>query len=298
MEYLLRSMLFVPAINRRYLDKAVASRADALILDVEDSVLKEHKQEARENIVEYFSAGKFKGRQIFIRLNNHERDDFWLDLETLAFDDLLGYMLPKIRDAADVKKIDRAVADMEVRHGFPRGKFVFAPLIENASAVANANEIALASPRLVALCFGGEDYLDSMRSPYSHLRSALEYPRNVVAVAARAAGLAPVDTPYLDIADKDGFREEERELYKYGYAGCLVLHPDQVGLANEVFSPTAEEIRHAEGVVAAIAAARAEGQMIAMYEGAAIGPPMRKLSKKVLAMRDMIERYAVKPEEN
>lgn len=294
MQYLLRSPLFVPAINRRYLDKAVASRADALILDVEDSVLKDHKQEARENLVEYFSAGKFKGRQVFIRLNFHETGDFGLDLETLAFDDLLGYMLPKVRNAADVRTIDRAVTDMEVRHGFPRGKFALVPLIENASAVANANEIAFASARLIALCFGGEDYLDSMHSVCSHFRTALEYPRNVVAVAARAAGLAPVDTPYLNIADKEGFYGEEREMYKYGYAGCLLLHPDQIDLANEAFSPTQEEIERAEGVVTAIAKAREQGLMIAMYEGEAIGPPMRKMAKKILAMRDLIDKLAIK----
>lgn len=294
MDYLLRSLMYVPAINRRYLDKALSSDADALILDIEDSVSKEHKKEARENIVEYFAQGKFRGRQVLIRLNYHESDSFQIDLETLAFDDQLGYVLPKIRDAADVMKIDRAVSDMETRHGFPRGKFVFAPLLENASAIANAKEIAHASPRLIALLFGGEDYLENMGCVSNHYAPALDYPRNVVAVAARSADLIPIDTPYLAIEDLEGFRKEELAMYRRGFGGCQLLSPRQINVANEVFAPTLEEIEHAEGIARAIEEARELGMMTARYEDSAIGPPMQKLAKRILAKRDLIARANAK----
>lgn len=283
--------MFVPASNRRYLDKALESAADALILDVEDSVPKEHKQEAREILVEYFAQGKFFGRQVFIRVNPLESDEFALDLETLAFDDLLGFVPSKIRRAEDVQAIDAEITDLEIRHGLQRGKFVLAPLIENASAIANVYAIAHSSSRLVALFFGGEDYLDSMHSVYSHLKTAFAFPRNMLAIAARSAGLIPVDTPYLDLNDFQGFLSEERESYQIGFGGCLLINPKQIDLANRVFSPTPEEIAHAEGVIAAIAEAKKHGAAVAIYNGVTVGPPMIKSAKKALKARDLIERF-------
>jgi len=292
-KYLLRSPMFVPAFNRRYLDKAISSNADALILDVEDSVPQEHKQEAREILIDYFAQGNFKGRQVFIRINSLNTEDFAADLEALAFNDLSGYVPPKIRNAEELRRVDEAVGETERRYGFPQGKFVLAPLVENAEAIANINEIARASERLIALCFGGEDYLDSMSSVYTHLKTAFEYPRNRIAVAARSAGLLPIDTPYLEINDAEGFVAEEREAYKIGFAGCLLLNPKQIESARQAFSPSREEIEHAEGVIAAIEEARTRGTGMAVYEGVAIGPPMKKLAYKVLEQRDLIVQRSV-----
>lgn len=293
-EYLLRSPMFVPAFNRRYIDKAILSSADALILDVEDSVPDENKPEAREILAEYFARGVFRDRQVFIRVNATTTPFFEDDLKKLTFDDLDGFVTPKVRDAQDIKTISARLDEIEHEHGFERGKFVLAPLIESATAIMNVSEIAFASDRLIALCFGGEDYLDSMRSVYTHLTPAFVYPRNALAVAARAAGLLPIDTPYMALGDPDGFMEEEGEMYKMGFAGCLLLNPKQIELAHRAFSPTDAEIKYAEGVVAAIEEAKTRGTGMAVFEGVAVGPPMRKLALKVLEQRDLIERLAVK----
>ncbi|MDO4585850.1 MAG: CoA ester lyase [Planctomycetia bacterium] len=293
-EFLLRSPMFVPAFNRRYIDKAILSDADALILDVEDSVPLENKQEAREILADYFSRGVFRDRQVFIRINALETSDFVADMEQLVFEDLDGYMPPKIHCAQDLVLVDNQLTLIERKHGYPNGKFVLAPLIESAAAIVHINEIAHASSRLIALCFGGEDYLDSMQSAYTHLTPAFIYPRNAIAIAARSAGLLPIDTPYLEISDAEGFMEEEREMYKMGFAGCLLLNPKQIELAHQAFSPLPEEIEHAEGVVAAIEEAMTRGTGMAVFKGIAIGPPMRKLALKVLAQRDLIQRLAVK----
>ena len=282
--------MFVPAYNRHYIDHALTTRADALILDVEDSVPDANKQQAREILADYFSRGVFHGRVVFIRINAVGTPHFDRDMDQLVFDDLCGYMPAKIRSADEIVLIDRRLSLQEQKQGLAPGKFALMPLIENAAAVTGIREIASASRRLIALCFGAEDYLDSMHGVYSRSAEGLAYPRSVIAAAARAEGLLPIDTPYLEIRDTDGFLQTEREMYRLGFAGCLLLTPKQIEPAHAVFSPSEEEIRHAENVIAAVEETMTRGTGIAVLDGLVVGPPLRKLAAKVLALRDRIQR--------
>lgn len=280
----LRSFMFLPAHNTKFLDKAITCAADAVILDLEDGVPHFKRPEARANIVSYTKQGLLAARKnIFIRVNPMDTDDFVADMEELTLDAVDGFMPSKIDSADDIEFLDRLLCFLERRKHLPVGKFKLAPLIETTRSVENIREIAQASRRLVALCLGGEDYLNDLGSVFTYQQSALAYPRARLVNAARANGLLPIDTPYLDIKDVEGFRENETLAYRNGFAGCLILSPRQIEAANEAFSPTAEKIELSRRVIATVREASESGTSnVAMLDGTMVGPPMLKRAETVL----------------
>ena len=156
-------------------------------------------------------------------------------------------------------------------------------MIETTKAVDNVSEIAKASSRLVALCFGGEDYLNDLGSVFTYQESAFVYPRAILVNAARANGLLPIDTPYLDIKDIDGFKEHCVIAYKNGFAGGLILSPRQIEAANTAYTPDEEKVNLSKRVIDAVRQANEEGVSgVAMLDGTMVGPPMRKRAETVL----------------
>lgn len=288
---LLRSFMFLPAYNRKFIDKALGSEADALILDLEDSVPNGQRQEARDNIIEYAERGAFSGHKIFIRINNLGTKDFVEDVFQVCVNGITGFMPSKIEYDEDIIFIDKLLEIMEIKNGIKVGTFKLAPLIETAKAVANINKIAGASKRLVALCFGGEDYINDIGSTYTYQETAFIMPRSMVVNAARANGLLPIDTPFLNINDIEGFQKNELEAYKNGFAGCLLLNPKQIDIANRVFSPSEDEILFSKKIIGAIEEAKESKKMgVAMLDGTMIGPPMRKRAEAVLSLCDIIDK--------
>ncbi len=280
----LRSFMFLPAHNRKFLDKAITSEADAVILDMEDGVPINKRQDARRNIIEYCEKGLLKQRKnLFIRINPIETDEFIQDIEELTLADVDGFMPSKIDTAKDVEFLDRLLDLLERKKKLPSGKFKLAPLIETTKSLDNVSEIAKASPRLVALCLGGEDYLNDLGSVFTYQQSALAYPRAILVNAARANGLLPIDTPYLDIRDVEGFQANETLAYKNGFAGCLILSPRQIAAANAAFTPDEEKIALSRRVIAAVREANEAGVSgVAMLDGTMVGPPMRKRAETVM----------------
>lgn len=288
-DFLLRSMLFVPAYNTRFIDKALMGDADAIILDMEDSIPPELRQEARNTITGYFDRGAFKGKNIFIRINDLESKDFLEDIRQLVFEDLTGYMPSKIESEDDIKFLDKLLSLIEMERGWEKGKFLLTPLIESVSAIYRVNEIALASSRMLALCFGGEDYLNDLGSTYTHFEKAFLMPRSNIVNAARMAGIYPIDTPYLQLNDMEGYVREETEMYRMGFAGHLLINPKQIEAANECFSPSEEEIIFSKEIMEGAELARKEkASGISVHNGVMIGPPMLKRAKTVLKQNELI----------
>lgn len=291
MDILLRSFMFVPAYNRKFIEKALESDADAIILDMEDSVPEDKRTDARKMILEYGKKGMLQKKKVFIRINEMESMDFVSDVSELVIDGITGFMPSKIYCADDIIFMDRLLSFMERHNGLEAGKLLLAPLIETTSALAEVQKIAFASPRLVALCFGGEDYLNDLGSVYTYQASALVVPRALIANAARSAGLLPIDTPYIDIADIAGFEKAERQAYENGYAGCLVLNPKQIEAANRAFMPDPDKIAYSEKVIKAVQESEKEkGSSVAMLDGAMVGPPMRKRAEIVIKQMEMIQK--------
>ncbi len=287
---LLRSFMFLPAYNRKFIEKALQSDADALILDLEDAVPPVYRQEARNNIIEYSRNGKFVGKKIFIRINEIGTKDFAKDIDQMILEGITGFMPSKISDAGDIYFLDRLLSMQEVKCDLEKGTFLLAPLIETAKAVLNAYEIAKASSRMVAICLGGEDYLNDLGSTYTYHTPAFSYPRATIVNAARAAQILPIDTPYLNINDLEGFRTAEKEAYKNGFSGCLLLNPKQIEVANTVFSPDEDEIEYSQNLIKVFEDTMGKQDIgIAMYRGVMIGPPMLKRARYVVNQRKLIE---------
>ena len=290
MNYLLRSMLFVPAYNEKFLDKAVHCDADAIIFDLEDAVPKVKRPEARKVLKQYLEKGVFRGKQLFIRVNELGTDDLPEDLKVITDDQITGVVVPKINNAGNIKAYEALLEVCEIREKLEKGSLKLLPLIETAEAVLHVNKIAAASDRNIALLFGGEDYLDSVSGKNDCPRRAFEMPRTMVILAARTHGLLPIDTPYLDIKNEEGFMEEEHLALSMGFAGCLLVNPIQIPWCNQVFSPSEEEISKAEAMITAVNKVHEEGGSIALLNGKMIGPPMLKRALKVLEVAEMIKK--------
>lgn len=286
---LLRSFMFLPAYNERFIEKAVAGNADAIILDMEDSVPKNKRAEAREIIKECHKKGMFSDKKTFIRINTSDSEDFVWDLSTLCLEDIDGFMPSKIESADDIKFLNKLLSFLEIQKGFRNEKFLLAPLIETTKALENVNEIAKSSERLVALCLGGEDYLNDLGSVYTYQETALVIPRAMVVNAARANGLLPIDTPYLRIADIEGLEEHSILSYRNGFAGALLVNPKQIDVVNKSYMPDEKKYEVSRAILEACEDAEKRGESIVMYDGAMVGPPMRKRAEAVVRQIKLIE---------
>ena len=282
-DMLFRSLMFLPAHNTKFIDKALAGDADAIILDMEDAVPATRKAEARAVIADYSRRGLLAQKKVFIRINHIGTKEFVDDFSELILPGVYGLMPAKIFTAEDIVFIDKLLSFFEVKNGLPEGGIALAPLIETTAAVENVAKIAPASKRLVALCFGAEDFLNDLGSTYIYQESALVVPRANVVNAARMNGLLPIDTPYLNIRDIEGFTADCRQAFKNGFAGRLLLNPRQVEAANEAFLPDGEQVARARRVIEAVEEANKTGVSGgAMLDGGMVGPPMLKRARTIM----------------
>lgn len=294
MSYLLRSMLFIPGNNEKFIMKAATCEADAIIFDLEDSVPPSEESKARILLRQYLETDMFEGKQIFLRVNELETESLLRDMELLGIGKIMGIVSPKVCSVADINRFEALLMEQEVRNGFPIGKFKLLPLIETAAAVVNVQKIAGGSKRIIALLLGGEDYLDSVWGEHLEPPQALETARSMVVMAARMNGILPIDTPYLDLKNEVGFVAEETKSHALGFAGILLVTPNQIPWAHCCYSPTREEVEHAEAVLNAVREAQKAGGSIAKLNGKMIGPPMRKRAEKVLMLEELIRNKAGK----
>lgn len=288
MKYLLRSMLFVPAYNEKFIEKAMACDADAIIFDLEDSVPWTKKEEARGVLKTYLEQGDFQGKQLFLRVNELGTEDLTEDLKLITGQCLCGIVTPKINSASDIEVFSRLLEECENREGLDVGTLKLLPLIETAEAVLNVQSIAGSSERMIALLFGGEDYLDSVSGQHEYPPQAFDVPRAMIVMAARMHHLLPIDTPYLDLKNEEGFMQEEGHSYAMGFAGILLVNPKQIPWANRCFRPSDAEVNQAEAILGAVEKAKQEGGSIAILDGKMIGPPMLKRANKVLELYRLI----------
>lgn len=285
----LRTMTFVPGYMKKFLDKAVGFHSDALILDLEDSVPEAYKQDSRVNIREYLEKGAFS-QQIYIRTNAIDTGMLMEDLKYTMHENTTGFMFSKSVDEKDIDYFDKLLTQLERDYGFPEGKFKMCPLIETGSAVIRAYQIAKASKRVVALAFGGEDYLTDLDGLHKEHGTSLLVPRSLIVIAARSAKIEAIDTPYLDIRDTGGFKKEVTLARELGFSGALIIHPTQIDIANEAFTPSDEEIEEAKRIIEAVNESKKKGLAVTLLDGKLIGPPMRTRAFNVINKLERIKR--------
>lgn len=278
MSHLYRSILFVPGSRPDRFAKAEASGADAVVFDLEDSVPDAGKDAARKAVAEYLATPRAAGARI-VRINAASTPVFQDDLDWLAdVPSLDGVMLPKAEDAWAIDRIAAAAPSLMV-----------IPLIETARGVLNAFAITGAKPTMPAFAFGGEDLTAQIGIERTIGGEELLLARSQVVLAAAAAGAAAIDGVLIDILNDELLRRDARRARALGFAGKLAIHPSQVPVINDVFSPTADEIAEAERIVAAYDEAIARGEGVTRLDDRMIDAPVVMRARKVVDLARRIK---------
>ncbi len=302
-----RCQLFGPGSRPALFEKMAASAADVINLDLEDSVALSDKASARENIITAINTLNWGTKTLSVRINGLDTP-FWyrdvVDLLEQAGDRLDQIMIPKVGCAADVYAVDALVTSIERATG--RSKAIsFEVIIESAAGIAHVEEIAASSPRLQAMSLGAADFAASMgmqttgiggtQQAYYMLHQGAQYwgdpwhwATAAIVAACRTHGVLPVDGPYGDFSDDEGFRAQARRAATLGMVGKWAIHPKQIALANEVFTPSAAAVGEAREILAAMAAAKDRGEGATVYKGRLVDIASIKQAEVIVKQAELI----------
>jgi len=256
----LRSALYMPASNQRAMDKARNLPADAIVFDLEDAVAPDSKAEARTAVVAQLAAGGYGARQIVVRCNGLATPWGRDDLMALAASDVSVICLPKVENDTELDAVSTVLAEAG------RSDVALWAMLETPAGIARAGSIAL-HRAVSVLVMGTTDLAAELRIPQRVDRLGLQFALSQAVLAARQAGIAVLDGVYLDLNDQEGFHAVCEQGRALGFDGKTLIHPKQLEDANAVFGPSAEAVRWAERVLAAWAAAEAEGKGLAVLDG-------------------------------
>jgi citrate lyase subunit beta/citryl-CoA lyase len=281
-------MLFVPADSERKLAKAQTVPADALILDLEDSVDAARKESARELAAEFMrDRSAIQARSLWIRINAVGERNFAADVWAAVRAEADGVVLPKPRSVADVHTLAEQLDALEARMNRAIGVTKILPIAtETPGSVLALRDYASAGPRLAALTWGAEDLSAALGAAtavdeHGAWLPPYELARSLCLFAAAAAGVPAIDTVQTDVRDLDRLRRSALAAQRDGFAGKLAIHPDQVAVLNQAFQPTAEAIAEARAVVTAFAGAKGAG--VVAYGGKMLDRPHLNRARRVLA---------------
>ena len=283
-DYLMRSMMFVPAHNERLMNSATKCEADVLLLDIEDSVQpRENKQVARDKIKEYVSQGRFANSRVFPRVNDRESGELLQDVYQLTIPGVEGFMYPKSQKGEDVYFFGKLLETIEYEKRIPVGTFKIIPLIETTGAVMNIQEICTACPnRVVAVAFGCEDFVTDLGGEHDLEGTSIFTARAMIAMGAKANGIVPIDTVHIKVHDLEDLEKNLVLSKKLGFEGMLVLNPKELPLCHKYYSPTQEEVEWAEEMLRLSEEAVAQGKGVAVKDNKFIGPPMVKMARNII----------------
>jgi citrate lyase subunit beta / citryl-CoA lyase len=275
-----RSYLFVPATSGRKIDKAYASAADAIILDLEDAVAVSEKPAARAAIATIVPTSP--ARPTWIRINATGTDFCFADLQACVRPGVAGLILPKVESAEQVRMVDWVLANVEKAQGVAHRSIALMGIVETALGLRRLDEIASSSPRLQRLMFGAVDLAADLGIGMDDATTAAA--RFAIACASRAGGLdAPVDTAYVEIANVEGLRATTQRAASLGYTAKACIHPSQIEIVNEVFTPSASELDWARRVVETFEAAERDGLAAVKLDGQMLDYPVVEKARRLLA---------------
>jgi citrate lyase subunit beta/citryl-CoA lyase len=292
----IRSLLAVPATRRKMVEKALASDADAVFLDLEDAVAPDSKAAARGDVVSVLEELDWHGRSALFRANALDTPYFYRDLIEVveeAGNSLDAVLVPKVNRSEDLHAVSMLLSQLELAMELDRSKIKLEAQIESAEGLTNVDSIASATSRLEALHFGPGDFAASVSMPQTSIGVMDEwdeaypghrfhYAMQRIVVAARAAGLRVLDGPVADYRDEEGLRRSCLIARSLGFDGKWCIHPAQIGIVNEVFSPTQREVGWARKVVSAYEEANAEGSGSVSVDGHMVDAASIKLALNTL----------------
>jgi len=302
-----RCQLCGPGSRPAIFEKMAASAADVINLDLEDSVAPDDKDAARANVIEAIGDIDWGGKWLSVRINGLDTPYWYRDVVDLleqAPDRLDQIMIPKVGCAGDLYAVDALVTAVERARGRVK-PIAFEVIIESAAGIAHVEEIAAASPRLQAMSLGAADFAASMgmqttgiggtqESYYMlhdgrrHWSDPWHWAQAVIVAACRTHGVLPVDGPFGDFSDDEGFRAQARRSATLGMVGKWAIHPRQVALANEVFTPSATAVAEAREILAAMEAAKAKGEGATVYKGRLVDIASIKQAEVIVRQAEMI----------
>lgn len=290
----LRSVLYVPGNKPDWMRKAPRYGADALILDLEDSVPDEQKVEARQVVRGLLEELGGAGQTLFVRVNRLETGLTGEDLEAITCRYLYGVLLPKVQVPEEVVEVDILLKFFERKAGMPPGSVCIEPSLETAQGVRRAYDIAMASERVAHMGGSGGKGGDTARSiGFQWTPEGLEtlFLKSKVLVDARAAGIQyPLSGGWMDISNLDGLRNLARQLKQLGYTGMHLIHPSHVPVVNQVFTPSQEEMAHWRGLIRAMEERRAQGSAAVTYDGDMVDVAHEATAR---AMLEMVARWGL-----
>ncbi|WP_417253290.1 L-malyl-CoA/beta-methylmalyl-CoA lyase [Celeribacter sp.] len=302
-----RCQLFGPGSNTKLFPKMAASAADVINLDLEDSVAPSDKDVARANIIEAINTIDWGKKTLAVRINSLDTPYWYRDVVDLleqASERLDQIMIPKVGCAEDVYAVDALVTAIEAAKGRQK-KINFEVIIESAAGIAHVEEIAKSSPRLVAMSLGAADFAASMgmqttgiggtqenyymlHGDTRHYSDPWHWAQTAIVAACRTHGVLPVDGPFGDFSDDEGFRAQARRSATLGMVGKWAIHPKQIALANEVFTPSDEAVAEAREILAAMEQAKANGEGATVYKGRLVDIASIKQAEVIVAQAELI----------
>jgi len=276
----MRSKLFVPATRPELFSKALNSAADAICFDLEDAVPATRKSEARSNLDTFLNSPPVTHKQLLVRVNSASSNDFLLDLQAIVKPGLYAIALPKVESVDEIRCTAELLSKIEQERGI-QSPIALLITIESPRGLRRAYELATASPRICGLQLGFADLLEPLGISSLHSQTRQQI-RLMLRLAAAEADLDCYEAAYPMLRDHAGFLAQLTDARALGFAGASCIHPDQIAVANQVFSPTAEEIDYANFVLAAVDEASRSGNAVAVLNGKMIDAPFVLRAKAIL----------------
>ena len=308
-----RCQLFGPGSRTQLFEKMAGSAADVINLDLEDSVAPDDKEQARRNVIQAIGDIDWGNKTLSVRINGLDTP-FWyrdvVDLLEQASERLDSIMIPKVGNAADIYAVDALVTAAERAKGRTK-PIAFEVIIESAAGISHVEEIAAASPRLQAMSLGAADFAASMGMATTGIGGTQEnyymahagqkywadpwhWAQAAIVAACRTHGVLPVDGPFGDFSDQEGFRAQALRSATLGMVGKWAIHPSQVALANEIFSPGEKAVAEAREILAAMDEAQRSGAGAAVYKGRLVDIASIRQAQVIVRQAELIAAEATR----
>ena len=283
-----RSYLFAPGNHERRVEKALGLGADVVILDLEDAVAISEKKSTRELINKTLEQPR--NCAVFVRVNAYDTEFCYGDICSIVSENLDGIVLPKLESLEDLRSIDWLLGNLEQERGLPNGSIDLMPIIETAVGLVNIREIARADTRVKRLAFGGGDYTRDLGMEWTLKEDELLPVRSEMVLASRFGKLEPpVDTVFIHIKEHDAFRSSCSTILGLGFQGKMCIHPDQVPVTNETFTPDPEEVKWSQRVIDEFAKAEKAGIASIQVDGYFVDYPIVEKAQRTVDIATLLE---------
>ncbi|WP_125565219.1 citrate (pro-3S)-lyase subunit beta [Companilactobacillus insicii] len=283
-ERLRRTMMFVPGNNSGMVKDAGIYGADSIMFDLEDSVSMDQKDAARILVYEALQTQDYGNAELVVRVNGIDTPFFRSDVFAMVKAGIEVIRLPKVESAQMMKDLVSTIEEAEKKFGIKVGTTHVMAAIESARGVMKCLEIAESSDRMIGLALSAEDYTTDMKTHRYPDGAELEFARNMILHAARAAGIAAFDTVFTNMNDVEGFERETKHIHQLGFDGKSLVNPRQIDWVNKVFEPTKKEIENALDVEAAIEEAKSKGSGVISMNGQMVDRPVVLRAQRVMRL--------------